>query len=408
MQFVFSTSNEDRKKTLINLQWLIVLATSYLLLFQKGEVVSDPRAFSLILVLLATVPVLYRLPTRHFDHRLFAPTLVILDTLLICAGITLNRQSPWDLLLVFFFGLFIAATGESLIKIIAGCVLISVVSLMANPFSSVSLPQLDADMLFRIPFLFGVSILYGYLAEQTRREKEKAKKTEETAQLKRQMVSALAHDIKNPFAVIMGYAEFAVQDLKEGHGTQGILDALQRIQDNAERVVKLISGFLDASRIESGTVEVAQQPVQLNLLAREVGQQQVMQMIKKDLSLLVELDEQLPDITGDPAQIDRVLWNLVGNAIKFTPKGGEIIIKSWQENGHVCASVRDTGIGISKEDLASLFAEFRRLKSAAKVDGTGLGLFIAKNIVEAHGGTIGAESEEGKGSTFTVRFPARK
>lgn len=95
------------------------------------------------------------------------------------------------------------------------------------------------------------------------------------------------------------------------------------------------------------------------------------------------------------------------NAIKFTPKGGTITVKSWQENGHVCASVSDTGIGIPKEELASLFAELRRLKGSTKVDGTGLGLFIVKNIVEAHGGTIGAESEEGRGSTFTVRFPAR-
>lgn len=407
MRLAFSDPYGGRKKTLINLQWLVVLATSYLLLFKKGEVVGDPWAYFLVVVLLATALALHRFSSSAFGHRLFASTLVVVDTVLISVAIALNRESPWDLLLVFFFGLFIAATGESLLKIVVGCLLISIISLIVNPFSGASLSQLDADVLFRIPFLFGVSILYGHLAEQTKEVKTKAEQAQATERLKRQLVSALAHDIKNPFAVIMGYAERAASDLREGRSANEILDALQRIQDNADRVGKLLMGFLDASKAEAGKIELARQPVQLNVLLREVGQQQMAELRKRHISLSIDLDGHLPEIIGNEAEIDRVLWNLVGNAIKFTPRDGKITLRSWRNGGKVCVSVSDTGIGIPKEEIPILFKEFRRLKGAARVDGTGLGLFIVKTVVEAHGGTVEAESEKGGGSTFTVRFPVQ-
>ena len=183
--------------------------------------------------------------------------------------------------------------------------------------------------------------------------------------------------------------------------------ALQRIQDNAQRIVKLVTGFLDASRVEAGKLEVVQHPVQLNLLIREVGQQQMGDLRQKNLSLSVDLDDNLPEIVGDEAQFDRVLWNLLGNAVKFTPVGGKITMTSRLESDHVCISVKNTGMGIPQDELPLLFSEFRRLKGTGKVDGTGLGLFIVKTIVEAHGGTVNVESKEGEGTTFSIRFPIR-
>lgn len=407
MDLVIFEPFEDKKKTLLTLQWLIVLASSYLLLFKKGEVVEDPWAFSLIILFLLSILALNRLSRSAFDHRLFAPTLVVVDTILISAAIRLNRDSPWDLFLIFFFGLFIAATGENLIKIVAGCLLISIMAVVINPFSGMNSSLLDPDFLFRIPFLFGVSILYGYLAEQARREKARAQKAEETEGLKRQLVSALAHDIKNPLGIIMGYAETVTSRLREQANGEENLEALQRIQDNAQRIVKLVTGFLDASRVEAGKLEVVQHPVQLNLLIREVGQQQMGNLRQKNLSLSVDLDDNLPEIVGDEAQLDRVLWNLLGNAVKFTPVGGKITVTSRLESDHVCISVKDTGMGIPQDELPLLFSEFRRLKGTGKIDGTGLGLFIVKTIVEAHGGTVNVESKEGEGTTFSIRFPIR-
>lgn len=405
MDLLSADAPENKKQTLITLQWLVVLATSYLLLFRKEQIAQDPGVSSLILVLLSSSLVLYRFPQAAFDHKLFAPTLVIADTIVISVAIGFNKESPWDLLLIFFFGLFIVATGENLIKVVTGCLLISMISVIVSPLSGASHSQLDSDLLFRIPFLFGVSILYGYLSEQARKEKKRAEKAEETERVKRQLVSALAHDIKNPLGVIMGHAETVALSLNQDRRHGEALDALQRIQDNAQKIVKLVTGFLDASRAEGGKIEIIPRPFELNILIREVGQQQMGELRKRDISLAVNLDNDLPKVMGDEAQLDRVLWNLVGNAIKFTPRGGTVTVRSWTENGKACVSVSDTGMGIPKEELPLLFREFRRLRGAARVEGTGLGLFIVKTVVEAHGGTVEAESEEGKGSTFTIRLP---
>ncbi|MBI4529027.1 MAG: HAMP domain-containing histidine kinase, partial [Deltaproteobacteria bacterium] len=274
-----------------------------------------------------------------------------------------------------------------------------------SSFQGMDFRRLDSDLLLRIPFIFGVSILYGYLAEQVKSERKRVEKGEEVNRIKAQMVSALAHDIKNPLGVIVGYAETVASGLLGRPENEQKLAALQRIQDNAERIVKLVTGFLDASKVESGRVEMARQPVQLNALIREVCQQEMGDLRSKNLSLSVDLDNHLPEILADAGQIERVLWNLIGNAIKFTPMGGKISVASRGENSHVRVQVKDTGRGILKEELPLLFSEFRRLKGSGKIEGTGLGLFIVKTIVEAHGGKVGVESEEGQGATFSVTLP---
>jgi signal transduction histidine kinase len=405
MDLALFKSFEDKKKHLIQLQWLVVLATSYLMLFEKEKLVEDPLALFLVLLFLASIVVLYRLPKATFDHRFFAPALVVTDTVFITLAIGLNKESPWDLLLLFYFGLFIAAIGQSLVKIVVGCSMISIISVLIS--SGMDPSRIDSDTLFRIPFIFGASMLYAYLSEQARKEKRQAEKAKETENLKRQLVSALAHDIKNPLWIIMGSAETAASGLKDSAGNRQYLDALQRIQDNSQRIVKLVTGFLDASKAEVGKMEIEPQPVQLNALLRGMAEQQSGELSRKNISLEMDLKDQLPTIMGDEAQIDRVLWNLLSNAIKFTPKGGTITLSSNTENGKVRVSVRDTGIGMPREEIPLLFAEFRRRKGMAKVEGTGLGLFIVKTIVEAHGGTVEADSEEDRGSTFTVRFPIR-
>jgi two-component system sensor histidine kinase/response regulator len=126
---------------------------------------------------------------------------------------------------------------------------------------------------------------------------------------------------------------------------------------------------------------------------------------RKGLKLELNLDEELPEVQGDELQLDRVFWNLIGNAIKFTRNGGTITVSSMLDNGSVCVAVRDTGVGISQAELPLLFSQFRRLKGSERIEGTGLGLFIVKTIIEAHKGTVRAESDEGEGSTFMVHLP---
>jgi adenylate cyclase len=108
---------------------------------------------------------------------------------------------------------------------------------------------------------------------------------------------------------------------------------------------------------------------------------------------------------GDEDQMQRALWNLVSNAIKFTPNGGSVSVVSETREKHVILQVKDTGTGIPQEELSSLFSEFRRLEGAVNTEGTGLGLFIVKTIVEVHGGTVTVQSTLGTGTTFTILLP---
>lgn len=397
----------DKKHTIIILQWLIAIVTSYLLLFHGAEVSEDPKVYILIILFLASTLILQRLPSDLFHHRFFDTALLVSDTMLISASIYMNRDIPWDLFLFYFFILFLAAIGENMIRIVLGSVVMSLVYLGLLVQQGKGFAQISPELFVRIPFLFGTSILYGYLSESAKKEKVRAETAEQKERLKMDLVSALAHDIKNPLGIIMGYAEtMSDQFVGRSEGKQN-LETLDRIQESAQRIVNLVTGFLEASKAEAGKISVQEQPVELNSLIREVAQQQTGDLRKKNISLDVVLDESIPTIIGDKAQLDRVLWNLVGNAIKFTPGGGKITVSSRCDNGYACVAVKDTGIGIPKDELPLLFSQFRRLKGSAKIEGTGLGLFIVKTIIEAHKGSVQAESEGGQGSTFTVRVPIR-
>jgi signal transduction histidine kinase len=394
----------SKKQTIIILQWLVTIVSSYLMLFNKGELTEDPWSYGLVVLFLAAGMAFYRMPEALFQHRLFDVTLFVADTILITAAIYQNRGAPWDLFLLYFFIIFLAAVGETLLRIVLGFVVISAVYLGLLLHQGKQLTDIGPDLFIRLAFLFGVSILYGYLSENVRREKKRAETAEQKERVKMDLVSALAHDIKNPLGAISGYAELLIEQ-SGAQDEKGRIEMLERVQDNAQRIVNLVTGFLQASKAEAGKLDISQRPLSVNELLNEVARQQQSDLAKKKLTMEMKLDENLPQLLGDPAQLERVFWNLLGNAIKFTLEGGKITVRSWRDDGYISVSIRDTGIGIPPDELAQLFSQFRRLKGSAKIEGTGLGLFIVKTIVEAHRGTVHAESADGQGSTFTVRVP---
>jgi signal transduction histidine kinase len=238
----------------------------------------------------------------------------------------------------------------------------------------------------------------------TENERNRVEKVEEKDRLKRQLVAALAHDIKDPLGLIVLCADALTMHTEAKRHTDKDLEFLAAIHHSAQRIVKLVTGLLDASKLEAGYT-CQRNPVQLNTLVRKTGEEQAIALKEKRLKLKLDLEESMPAVRGDEDQLERVLWNLVGNAIKFSPSGGEITVSSRLENGHACVLVSDTGAGIPREELPLLFSEFRRLSGSGEVEGTGLGLYIVKTIVEAHGGKVEADSQIGAGSTFTIRIP---
>jgi signal transduction histidine kinase len=358
----------------------------------------------MVAVLLISALVPHRLPETAFHHRFFDTGLLLCDTVLLCMAIFLNRDVPWDLYLLYFFVVFLAAMGESMAKVALGSIIICLVYIALLLQQGRGLTELSGVMFIRIPFLFGVSILYGFLAENAKRERRRVAMVEERESLRMDLVTALAHDIQSPLGIIMGYA--SLMEETDGQGKErGEAKVWARIQECARRIADLVTGFIEAGKAEKGKLKMKMRPVQVNQLLREAARQLEPDIQRKELKLKLELDKRLPDVLGDDAQLERVFWNLIGNAIKFTRNRDEITVSSRRDNGCVCVDIQDTGIGIPEEDLQLVFSQFRRSKGTREIEGSGLGLFIARTIVEAHKGTVRAKSGEGKGSTFTVHLP---
>src|SRR5882724_905238 len=401
------TSIREDRNAIIAIQWLVAIGTSYLIFASHDWSLTDPLLALVILVCLVSASVLKRIPEETYEKRIIEPGLLIPDPILIIAAI-LSQETPWDLLLLFFLCVFIAAIGENLIQIAVGCVLLSLVFLVFVSPNAADVFTIKPNFFIRVPFMFGISIFYGHLASQVKREKRRVEKMEATTRLKRQFVSALAHDIKTPLNVILGHAELLAGEYGSQPNPTDKLSSITCIRKNIDGIVKLITDFLAVSKLETFKLDSAKNLVQMNAIAEDVVLGQMVTARDKNLNLTLDLDKKLKPMLGDIDQMQRALGNLVGNAIKFTSPGGSITVTSRMIKNGISIKVTDTGCGIPKEELAGLFSEFKRLKGTANIEGTGLGLFIVRTIVEAHDGTVSVESKEGAGTTFTMLLPASR
>lgn len=400
-------SREDRN-AIFAVQWLVAIATIYLIFAAHDWNLTQPIPALLIVVCLMSAAVLRRMPEKLFDKRLIEPGLLVLDSVLIISAITILHDVPWDLLILFFFCVFIAVIGENLIHIAIGCVLLAVVFMQFIAPHAADLLSVDSTYLIRVPFIFGISISYGYLAKQVKLDKTRMARLKEATILKRQLVCALAHDIKAPLNVILGHAELLAGEYGGRSSPAERLSSLQCVRGNIDRILNLITDFLDVSKLEALKPHFSKELVQMNNIAQDVVLQQMVVAQEKDVALVLDLDPDLKTTLGDDNQLQRALWNLVANAIKFTPSGGSVTVATRMRKKSLLIQVKDTGIGIPKEELSTLFSEFQRLEGTKHLEGTGLGLFIVKTIVEGHGGEVAVESELGAGSTFSILLPSSK
>jgi signal transduction histidine kinase len=150
---------------------------------------------------------------------------------------------------------------------------------------------------------------------------------------------------------------------------------------------------------------VNKQELALNELLREVANQHRLEAQRCGVEIRLHLDPSLPPLVGDPLALERVFSNLVHNGLKFTPAGGRVEIRSRHDDGLLIVAVSDTGAGIAAAELSHLFQRYRQTDSGRTKPGTGMGLFIVKSLVEAHGGAVGVDSAVGLGTSFEVRLP---
>ncbi|MHC4646811.1 MAG: PAS domain-containing sensor histidine kinase [Planctomycetota bacterium] len=229
----------------------------------------------------------------------------------------------------------------------------------------------------------------------------------EVERMKQDFVSAISHELRTPLTSIIAYTETILHDSGMPGATRE--QFLGIIEEQGKRLANLIEGLLEISRLESGTMRISREEVNISGIVQQVWLSLQPLADDKDIRLDVDIEEGLAEVTGDEGRIQSVVTNLVNNAIKFTPEKGEVSVSVRQEGEEVVIRVSDTGMGISSDALGKVFDPFYRVPaSSERVQGTGLGLAIVDKIVQLHNGRIGVESEVNEGTTFTVFLPAAR
>ena len=219
-----------------------------------------------------------------------------------------------------------------------------------------------------------------------------------------EFLAMLTHDIKSPLSVVLSYADLLIEEGDDQTAEEREKD-LRQLRENVHTVFSLVDNYLNLSQVEDGWLALRKEPLELNTLLTQVGQRYETEARQRSIKLKFDLQKELPPIEGDPLALSRVVGNLLYNALKFTPQDGNVTVSSSQRNGEIIASVSDTGPGIPAEEIPSLFEKYRRGSTSRNVEGTGLGLFIVKALVEAHGGHIEVHSAPERGANFSVVLP---
>ena len=228
-------------------------------------------------------------------------------------------------------------------------------------------------------------------------------------QMKAEFISIATHELKTPINVINGYTELLEEGIY-GTPTQKQVEALQTIEEQTRVLTGLVNQLLDISRFEAGGLQLEMQEIALNDLFTRVERSFAVLARKKSIDFTVEIEPTAPEaILGDADRLaDQVLGNLLSNAMKFTPDGGNVRLRAWGEDSQLRIEVADTGEGIPRDQLPYIFDKYYQVSQHARTKGAGLGLAIAREVVEAHGGSISVDSQPQRGSTFTINIPVRR
>ena len=245
------------------------------------------------------------------------------------------------------------------------------------------------------------------IGDLVRRERAARLEAEAGSRLKDDFLATLSHELRTPLTAILGWASI----ITRGHSSEAqIAHAMRAIERSAQRQARLVEELLDVSRLVSGQLRLKLSGVSLSAVVDEAVESVRPAVEAKKLELVKQLDAPTRTVRGDADRLQQVVWNLLSNAVRFTPQGGRIEVRLREVDEQVEIRVSDTGIGIHPDFVPHVFERFRQADSSTtrRHGGLGLGLAIVRHLVELHGGTVGADSAgEGQGAAFTVRLPVR-
>ena len=245
------------------------------------------------------------------------------------------------------------------------------------------------------------------ITEKNRKLEESNRHLNEIDRLKTEFLANVSHELRTPLTVIMGYSELLLEqnhDKTEGSTQRKFL---KTIYQKSEDLLSLITDLIELSRIESGRVQMNVETLYLEGILCETTDDFSQEATKKKQSLHTDIKGTPLIIKGDRGKVKQIIRNLIENAIKYSPEGGEIIVRGYGKNGRIFIEVEDNGIGIARENFDQIYQPFKQINGIyhKKNEGFGLGLTITKNLLKYHNGTIELHSVPGEGCKFTISFP---
>jgi two-component system phosphate regulon sensor histidine kinase PhoR len=223
-------------------------------------------------------------------------------------------------------------------------------------------------------------------------------------QVRRDFIANVSHELRTPLAALKSVIETLEGGAKDE--PESAADFLARADSEVDRLVQMVEELLELSRLESGDIPLAREPLDFDVILRTAVHRLARQAERAGVQVTLELEGGLPAAVGDADMLERVVVNLIHNAVKFTPAGGAVTVRAEPAEGAIRISITDTGVGIMPADLPRIFERFYKADRSRGGGGTGLGLAVARHAVEAHGGTISAASVPGQGSVFIFTVPA--
>jgi signal transduction histidine kinase len=234
---------------------------------------------------------------------------------------------------------------------------------------------------------------------------EQNEQLREVDRMKDQFVSSVSHELRTPLTSIVGYIELLLDEEEFDNLDDEQREFLGIVDRNCNRLMRLVDDILFIARVDAGRLSLELQTVDVAELASMAVESARPFAGRKNQTLTLEAEPDLPALQADPTRMNQLVDNLISNAIKYTPEGGTATVVVARSDGAVHLEVRDSGVGIPPDELEKLFTRFFRASTSGVAQGTGLGLSIVKSIVEAHRGTIDVRSEVGEGTTFLVDLP---
>jgi two-component system cell cycle sensor histidine kinase PleC len=226
-------------------------------------------------------------------------------------------------------------------------------------------------------------------------------------QSKSQFLATMSHELRTPLNAVIGFSEILKDEIFGPIGSARYKDYAASIHQSGAHLLGLINDILDISKFDAGKLELHEEPVDIGHCIAECVRLMEPQAQKAKVSLRTDLPDGALTLKADDRRLRQVLLNLLSNAVKFTPDGGQVTVSATRKDGRLTIACADTGIGIAAKDIPLALERFGQIDStlSRKYEGTGLGLPLAKHLVELHGGNLAIESEVGTGTTVRIHFP---